>query len=423
MEEIRKMTDEELAAALEDIEKQLADAHQAVQDLMDSVDAAPEEATDDAEAAADQNLEKSKALEDSLKELRSKKESLVSEIHERKAKKEAARAAVAAGAGKVVEKKENKKMSKTLEEVRSSHEYNVAYAEYIKTRDGKECRALLTDLVSTGTIPVPTMVQDAVETAYDQATLFNKVRKITDVKGTLEIPFEYEASDAVEHVEGAAEADEGTDSLGIITIKPTMLMKWITISEESAALKGEAFLNYINGEITHALAEKIDNKIVATIKAAGTSDTATAVGVAALKPTAIGPETIFSGLAELSSDSVRNATVIMNAKTFFNQVLALKDLQGRPIYNIVSDNGKPVYYINGVEVLFNDSLATGAKAEILVGDLGAVVAHEPLGNGVTYKYDDKTLMTSSMVRVLGEQYVGFGLVRPKSFAKITVTAG
>ena len=51
-------------------------------------------------------------------------------------------------------------------EIRNSKEYINAYAEYIKTGDDRECRALLTENVGTGTVPVPEIVYDIVKTAW-----------------------------------------------------------------------------------------------------------------------------------------------------------------------------------------------------------------------------------------------------------------
>ena len=64
-----------------------------------------------------------------------------SELENRKneeAKKAELRAAVAAGQGEVIKKLEPAERNiPTMEEIRSTHEYNVAYANYIKTPGGQ----------------------------------------------------------------------------------------------------------------------------------------------------------------------------------------------------------------------------------------------------------------------------------------------
>ena len=60
--------------------------------------------------------------------------------------------AVAEGAGVVVGAAPAKE-ERTLASVKASEEYVNAYAEYLKTGDDRECRALMTDLVDGGSIP------------------------------------------------------------------------------------------------------------------------------------------------------------------------------------------------------------------------------------------------------------------------------
>ena len=42
----------------------------------------------------------------------------------------------------------------------------------------------------------------------------------------------------------------------------------------------------------------------------------------------------------------------------------------------------------------------------------------PNGEGIEFKFDDKTDMTKDLVRVLGREYMGIGIVGPNSFVKI-----
>ena len=68
----------------------------------------------------------------------------------------------------------------------------------------------------------------------------------------------------------------------------------------------------------------------------------------------------------------------------------------------------------GIEVLFSDY----ATAPI-IGDLSGVMANYPNGDNVQWKYDDATLMTSDLVRVLGRKPVAIGVVGNLYFAKIS----
>ena len=99
-------------------------------------------------------------------------------------------------------KKEVKDMDK---EFRNSKEYVNAYAEYVKTNDDSELRALITtNGYATGnsaTIEVPDMVYDIVKTAWEREDLLARVRRLA-VKGNLKVQFEVSGDAAVKHMEG-----------------------------------------------------------------------------------------------------------------------------------------------------------------------------------------------------------------------------
>lgn len=151
--------------------------------------------------------------------------------NEMEARKAAAREAeevrekVAAGAGFVTEeiKTEEKPMSEM--EIRNSKQYIDAYAEYIKSEDPTECRALLTENGS-GTVAVPELVYDIVKTAWAREGIMAQVRK-SYIQGNLKVGFEKSADGAVVHTEGAAAVDEESLVLGTVNLVPKSIKKWI----------------------------------------------------------------------------------------------------------------------------------------------------------------------------------------------------
>ena len=326
--------------------------------------------------------------------------------------------AVAEGAGQVIAAAPAKE-ERTLESVKSSDAYVEAWANYIKTGEDKECRALLTDLVSGGTVPTPTLIDNYIATAWDRAGLVSRVRK-TNIKGTAKYPFEYSATGASIHVEGTDAPVEEELVLGAVEVAPQMLKKWITISDEVLALKGADFLDYIYNEIEFRILALADQVIVSKINAAPAAATPTAAGVRSLTPEALDAFTIFNALAELSSEA-RNPVAIMNKQTYFNQFMSLKDLSNRPIYDIVSANGKPTYYINGIEVIFDNTLATGTNAEVIVGDLDGIILNLPDGDGVSFVTDPYSLAEKDLVKIVGKMYAGIGVVRDGYFCKVVCT--
>ena len=319
--------------------------------------------------------------------------------------------AVAEGAGQVIAAAPQKE-ERTLESVRASEEYLNAFAEYIKTGKDKECRALLTDLVDGGSVPTPTVIDDFIATAWERANLVSRVRK-TNIKGTAKYPFEYSATGASVHVEGAVAPSEEELVLGTVSIEPQMLKKWITVSDEVLALKGQAFLDYIYDEIEERILELADAQIVAAIKAAPAAATTSAAGVRSIT-VPFDFATIFGAQALLAA-AANQPVAIMSKRVYFNKFMALKDLSGRPIYTVVAENGRPTYYINGIEVIFDNTLADD---ELLVGDLRGIVMNLPDGQDVSFVTDPYSLAEKDLVKIVGKMYAGIGVVRDGFFVKV-----
>ena len=313
-------------------------------------------------------------------------------------------------------KKEENKMN---EEFRNSKEYIDAYAEYVKTNDAKELRALITtNGYATGnsaTIEVPDMVYDIVKTAWEREDLLARVRRLA-VKGNLKVQFEVSGDAAVKHMEGYGEVSEESLVLGVVELTPVSFKKWISISDEALDLRGEAFLNYIYDELTYRIAKKIADELVGIIAALPTSLSANGEGVydkvsanKITKAPAVG--TIAEAIANLS-DETRDITVVMNKLTY----AAFKEAQYA--------NGYAVDPFEGATVVFNNTLPAYSSASAnavycIVGDFnhGALI-NTPNGDGIELKFDDTTLMTSDLIRILGRRFAGVNAVADKSFCNI-----
>lgn len=339
--------------------------------------------------------------------------SIKAEMEERaaaEAKRNEIRAAVANGAGtviKAVEKEERKVMTEA--EIRNSKEYINAYAEYLKTEDPSECRALLTTNAS-GTVAIPDMVYDLVKTAWEREGIMSRVRKAY-VKGNLKVGFEISATGAVLHTEGGDAVSEESLVLGTVNLVPTSIKKWISVSDEALDLRGEAFLQYIYDELTYQIAKKAADTVVAKIIACGTESTTTCVSVPVITATSASVGLIASAIAELS-DEAANPVVIMNKATWG----AFKNAQYANKFNADPFEGLDVVFNNTIKSI--DAASTGDTFAI-VGDLDhGALANFPNGEGIDIKVDETTLMTSDLVRVLGREYVGIGIVAPDAFVKI-----
>lgn len=303
---------------------------------------------------------------------------------------------------------ERKTMSNA--EVRASKEYLDAYVNYIKKEDDTECRALLTEIVS-GQVPVPTYVEDRVRTAWQKNGLMNLVRK-TYVKGILKVAFERSATGAVLHTEGSSAPDEETLTLGVVTLTPASIKKWITISDEAMDLKGEAFLDYIYDEITYQIVKKAQSELIAKVTAltAGATASAPAVGVTAGSPS-VG--IVAECLGKLS-DEAANPVIVMNKASWS----AFKAAQYANNYAVDPFEGLPVHFDNSMSA-YTSSTAT-TVTWMIVGDFGVgAQANFPNGAEVTLKFDDTSLAEADLVKIVGREYVGLGIVADHAFCKVT----
>lgn len=305
---------------------------------------------------------------------------------------------------KVEERKNNMEM-----ELRNTPEYINAYAEYIKTGNEKELRSLLTENVN-GDVAVPDMVYDIVKTAWEKSDIMSLVNKV-NVKGNLKVNFELTAGAATIHTEGSeTSVPEEQLTLGIVELKPVSIKKWVGISDEVYDMRGQAFLNYIYDELTAKIIKKATDELIRII--AALPQTATSSSVSAnLITSAPALGTVADAIANLS-DEATDITVVMNKLTWG----AFKAVQYAGSYSVDP--------FEGCRVVFNNSLPAYSAASaddvyMIVGDFreGALV-NLPNGDGVDLKFDDTTLMTDDIIRILGRQYIGLGAVADKAFALV-----
>jgi len=347
-------------------------------------------------------------LTEEVRQLQERKNEIIAQAEQRKA--ELAAITVGEIPTEIVKTFTEERKTMTVSEIRSSQAYVDAFAEYIKNGNDAECRSLLTENATSGTIPVPTVVEGIVKTAWDKEGIMALVKKAY-VKGNLKVGFERSSSDAVIHTEGGAAVAEEELVLGTVSLIPQSIKKWISISDEAMDLRGEEFLQYIYNELAYRIAKKAADTVVSSIEACTSSSTATAVAVPELTANTISVGTIAAALGELS-DEAANPVVIMNKATWS----AFKAVQYANNYAVDPFEGLPVIFNNSLDAF---SAASVGDTYVIVGDLGhGAIANLPNGEGIEFKFDDKTSMTSDLVRVLGRQYIGIGIVAPNAFVKI-----
>ena len=320
----------------------------------------------------------------------------------------------------------NKVIEPSKPEVRSGVD-SVQYRDlWINVLKGNADVAELRAVTSTADgVPVPTIMQEYVEQAWDKYGHIANLTTKSYFKGIFAVPYEESASDAGYHAEGTAAPTEETLTLDQILLQPVMIKKWISVTDEVKALTGDEFLRYIADEIVYKVMKFLDDQIVA---GAGSSNKGV-IGVTSAELTEsltadLDFNVVNKALASLG-DRIENPVVIMNKKTFYANFMGLKDSTGRPIFNIVSDNaGRPQYYLNGIRVEFSsalddyDTATAGTDVYMIVGDMSAYRLNLPEGENVVMLHDIYTLATQDMERIIGRLFVAGNVVRPDSLVKV-----
>ena len=325
------------------------------------------------------------------------------------------RDAVANGAGETIETiKEEREIPMTINEIRNSKEYVDAFARYIKTGKDEEVRALLTTnaTVSGAYVPVPELVEARIRTAWQKLGIMDLVRK-TYAKGILKVGFELSADGALIHNEGTNANAEESLVLGIVSLTPVSIKKWITVSDEAFDMSSEEFLYYIYDEITYRIAKKAQEELIAKIVAASTSAASTEVSVAEVDDGAPTVSIVSECIGKLS-DEAANPVIVMNKGTW-SQFKAAQYAAG---YAIDPFEGLPVYFESTLPI-YSSTATTGTW--LVVGDFGVgAQANFPNGDEITLKFDDLSLAEKDMNKIVGREYVGLGLVADKAFCRVTM---
>jgi HK97 family phage major capsid protein len=347
-----------------------------------------------------------------LDALESEVRAIKEELENRKnaeAQKAEIRAAVAEGAGEVIQKieVEERKMP-TFDEIRKSDEYMNAYAEFLKTGDDSECRSLLTENATGGTVAVPTLVEGRIRTAWENDPIMSRIRK-TFIKGNLKVSFEISATDAGIHTEGVTSGTgfvaEETLVLGIAELVPETVKKWITFSDEVMDMRGQEFLDYIMDEIEYKIVRKAVALIIADIVNAPTTADADSASVAAITVTTRAAGDIVNAIAQLS-DEATNLVIIMSKAVYAEY----KNIQIGAQYAIDPFDGLPVLF------------CSDCGTNVIVGDLDGVQANFPNGYEPTIKVDDLSMAEKDLVKVVGRLPMGHAVTACGRFCVIKKSA-
>lgn len=321
-----------------------------------------------------------------------------------------AAAAVAKGAGQPIGQPTPKVEKRTIKEVRDSQEYIEAFAKYVRTNKDIECRALLTENVETigdnsGPVPVPTFIEERIRQAWERDEIWRRVRK-TFVPGNLKVGFEISATDAVWHEEGAAAPTEEKIILGIVTMVPKTLKKWIKVSTEVMALGAYDMLVYLYDEITYKIIKKATETAMAKIDAAPPASSSVAVGV---------PVATFAGTNPTTADII-NAKALL--KGDLNDVVVICSRETEAAVKVEALGAGFAYDpFDGSEVLHYDFPQT-TTTKMVIGDLAGILANLPEGDVVKFIFDELSLAEDDLVKIVGRMMASIEVVEPGAFVKV-----
>lgn len=349
------------------------------------------------EATEERSLEELKAYEEEQRAIKAELEARkAAEADRRRIAEE-----IANGSGETVNEdpatNERKQSKMENKEIRNSKEYIDAFANYIRTGNDAECRALLSDAAS-GTVPIPEFVSGIVAERVRESRILSRVRKV-NAPGVLKTGFEINAPVATLHAEGGAAVDEEALTLGIVTMNPASFKKWVSFSDELME-NSESFIEYIYDEITRGIIKAEEKAVIDAILAA--PQTATAARPAVAKTgSAVGAITDFVDARALLSGAAEDLVVIVRPADY----ATYRGLQMAATYGVDPFDGR--------EVIVSDYATVP-----IIGDLYGVTLNRPNGDEIQFKLDEHTLMTSDIVRLLGRQAASVAVTGNLYFAKV-----
>ena len=297
-----------------------------------------------------------------------------------------------------------------VSEIRNTPEYLDAFANYIRTGNDSECRTVLLtkNAPASGQLPVPDMLEGIIKTAWEKNDFLNHIKK-TYFRGNLRVPFELSATGAWKHVEGTTGLTEEEITIGIVTLTPANIKKFIKISDESIAMGGEQFVEYIYNELAQRIMEKLVKELVADANSASTTHGDTAIGIP--KITEAPSVTVAQNAADQTSEEATDLCIALNPLS----IAAFRDAAAAGNYGIDPFAGLTVIKCSALPAY---SSASDNAMYAIVGDLKAFQVNYPEGEGVVTVWDPYTYAEDDMVKVIARQYAGHGVTAPGRLVRL-----
>lgn len=363
---------------------------------MEQLEERAAEIAEETREAAPEMLE---TIEQELESIEERKEIIKAEAEEKRAKMEEA-----LEEAKVIEAHEEERKIMSDKEIRNSKEYIDAFCDYIRGKnDGTECRALLSENASGGTIPVPTYVEERIMTAWENDKIMQRVRR-SNFSGILKVGVEVASDGAKIHTEGGEGIDEENLTISVVNLIPKTIKKMVRVSDE-ALDANEALLDYLYDEIEYQIVKMAGYLVMVEVNNALSGSAA--VPASLLEVTTPSITDIVEAIGKLQGETDDLCFIANRGTIAAYQMLAMQA-------NYAVDP------FAGVTVIPTDFFPSFEDQEegdsfAIVGDLKGIQANFPAGYQPTFKFDDLSEADADMVRIIGRLPVAVGVVKPYAF--------
>lgn len=260
---------------------------------------------------------------------------------------------------------ENTKMEEKRTFAVDTTEYRDAFMKKLqgKALDEAEARAM------TASAAIPTITMNKIISTLERTPLIAAV-DVTYIPGNVTFPVESQFDDANWVAMGSA-SNDGTDTLGSISLAAYKLIKTVEITADVQNMAIDAFESWLVARLANKIAKAVDAGI---LNGSG-STSGQCLGIRVSKATQDGTYTknnmkysdITKIIATLPTEYLPNASFCMNRNMFWNKIEGLENSQGSPV--VVMDPQAPAKYnILGFPVIIDDNSTSG---DILFGDFKA----------------------------------------------------
>jgi len=245
---------------------------------------------------------------------------------------------------------------------------------YLKNLIGKELTDVEKRSVAAANIVIPTDTYNSIFTKVtEMAPMLNEIT-LLNVAGNVTFAVEGTNNVAGIHTENNL-INGAQDTLVTVSLAGYEIVKLVRISATVKTMAIDAFENWLISQLSENVAKVIENYIIngtgesqpkGLDKAQTWSDGSNAVQFASSgAPTAA---ELAEMISYLKGGYARNAKFLVNHKTFWKEIMKIRDDSKAPI--VSNDNG--TYRIYGFPVIFSDYVVDG---DVFLGDYKKVVGN------------------------------------------------